>query len=271
MKIAIIGAGIAGSSATRIARALGHTAVLIDPKPENNASNCALATIRPQWFEKTDRGSLQQSWEWYEKWGAAVTQHATVTNWRNPNPGVQRDWWLVDPNKCLLEPDYKHAVAAIEGTNVRLDSGTLIHVDAVLNATGAYGGPLALPHEQLWGATLISNNAVLDYGPLRIHHLRPYHTLTVSDNNGEIRLGSSVAKTQNAAITEANEMLTAAEQAGIVQPGANWTVKTGIRARVKGNHPTLPTPGDRVATIGNLARSGYAMAPAITHNWLLTL
>ena len=270
MRIGIVGAGIAGSSAARIGRELGHEVTLIDGNPGRAASRCALATIRPQWFDQETRGSIELSWRWYEKWGVSITQHAVVSNWRNPEPKPQRDWWLVDPERCLVDPDIVENAIRIDGTSVHLPSGVL-EFDAVLNATGAYGGELAVPHEDLWGATLYSTNAVLDHGPLRIYHIRPYHTLTIADNRGEIRLGSSVAKTEADAIKGVEEMLAVAIDAQLVEPGATWQLLTGIRARVKGNKPSLPKAGERSASIGNLARSGYAITPSVIESWIRSL
>jgi hypothetical protein len=66
-------------------------------------------------------------------------------------------------------------------------------------------------------------------------------------------------------------MLDDAVQAGIVNDGAEWFVRTGIRARVKGNTSTLPEPGAKLAYIGNLARSGYAISPAAVEDWIKSL
>lgn len=270
MRIGVIGSGIAGSATARIGRELGHEVIVFDHAPGRAASRCALATIRPQWFKPELRGTIDQSWRWYEKWGSDVTQYAFTSHWRNPEIKTQKDWWLVDPEKSLVNPDIEEQVVFIEGNRIVTREDTY-EFDAILNATGAYGGDLSVEHEDLWGATLYSTNAILDHGPLRIHHIRPYHTITIADNHGEIRLGSSVAKTEADAIKGVEEMLEAAEQANLVQPGATWQILTGIRARVKGNEPTLPEFGNKFTSIGNLARSGYAITPAVIENWLRSL
>lgn len=270
MKLGIIGSGIAGSSAARIGRIYGFDVTVFDHAPERAASRCALATIRPQWFKEDLQGTIQESWKWYEAWGSAITQHAYVSHWRNSNVKLQKDWWLVDPEASLVTPDISEQVRFVND-NIIVTQDDQYEFDAVLNATGAYGGNLSVPHEDLWGATLISTNAVLDYKPLRIHHIRPYHTLTIAENRGEIRLGSSIAKTEADAIRGVEEMLEVAETAKLILPGASWQVVTGIRSRVKGNQPTLPKLGETTTSIGNLARSGYAIAPAVIANWLKSL
>lgn len=270
MKLGVIGSGIAGSSAARIARELGFEVTVFDHDPGRAASRCALATIRPQWFKEDLQGTIQQSWRWYETWGSAITQHAYVSHWRNLDVKLQKDWWLVDPESSLVNPDIAEQVQFWNG-NTLVTREDQYEFDAILNATGAYGNNLSLPHEDLWGATLISTNAILDHSPLRIHHIRPYHTLTIAENAGEVRLGSSIAKTEADAIRGVEEMLEVAEAAKLLQPGASWQVVTGIRARVKGNQPTLPELGNPFTSIGNLARSGYAIAPAVIENWLRSL
>lgn len=265
----VIGAGIAGSSAARVARDLGWTATVIDPAPERAASRAALATIRPSWFDKAGRAAAARSWEWYDRWGAAITQTATVTDWRNPDPKRQTGWWMVDPILPLVTPDVRDIVADVRDRAVTLSNGHVLTADAVLQATGATTlppGSTPLP-----GATLVSRNARLHGGPLRIHHLRPYHTLTVGQIGETVRLGSSAHRDQTRASEEVGHMLHAAEQAGIVDPGAEWHLVTGTRARQPRNTPILPEPGNPNGVIGALARSGYALAPDAAHVWLESL
>ena len=270
-ELIIVGAGIAGSATARIARDLGITYTLIDADQNNAASQAALATIRPTWFDGDKRPSVERSWKWYEKWGAAITQEAFVSSWRNPEPKKQKDWWLLDPRKCFEAPTLEAKVSKIEGTTVTLESGEILNAEAVLNCVGALDSNLQQDFQPLVGATLISDNATMDLPPLRVHQIRPFHVLTVGQLDGQVRLGSSIGKSTEQAIEELSKMLTIAIQQGIITGDATWQTIVGIRARRKGNEPILPQPGQRSATLGALARSGYAIAPDAAHNWLLSL
>lgn len=270
-ELIIVGAGIAGSATARIAKDLGISYTLIDADQNRAASQAALATIRPTWFDNDKRPSIERSWKWYEQWGAAITQEAYVSSWRNPEPKKQKDWWLLDPRLCFEAPMVQARVTKIEDTTVTLETGEILKAEAVLNCVGALDSNLQSNFQPLLGATLISDNATVDLPPLRVHQIRPFHVLTVGQLNGQVRLGSSIGKTVEQAIGELSKMLTIAIQQGIIAGDATWQTIIGIRARRKGNEPILPQPGQRSATMGALARSGYAIAPDAAHNWLLSL
>lgn len=269
-EVIIVGAGIAGSATARIARDLGISYTLIDHNQNQAASHAALATIRPTWFDKEQRTSIDRSWTWYEKWGATVTREAWVSNWRNLEPKLQKDWWLIDPRKCFEAPTIQAKVTKIENTTVTLDTGEVLTAEAVLNCVGALDADLQKDFQPLYGATLVSDEAQYDY-PLRVHQIRPFHVLTIGRLPGQVRLGSSIGKSETEAIDGLAKMLKVAEDNGIIQPNLNWQTIVGIRARRKGNEPILPKSGERSATLGALARSGYALAPDAAHQWLLSL
>jgi glycine/D-amino acid oxidase-like deaminating enzyme len=271
MKLIVIGAGIAGSSATRIARDKGWDVTLIDNAPEQSASRSALATIRPTWFDKAERDDLERSWEWYSKWGAAGTREAYVSNWRDRSVKKQNAWWLVDPLLPLLKPDTIERVVRISDKNVELDGGLSINADAILNCTGAYGADLARDVSLFAGVTWISNDAQLDYPPYRVHHIRPYKSLSAAQINGVTRVGSSIAATADKAIQEAQNLLEQAHLLGIVKPGATWEMSLGWRAKGKGGIPIYPELGQRNAYFSGLARSGYGLSPAIAEKWIDSL
>ena len=270
MKLIVIGAGIAGSSATRIARDKGWDVTLIDNAPENAGSRSALATIRPTWFDKAERVDLERSWDWYTKWGAAGSREAYVSNWRNREVKKQKNWWLVDPILPLVEPDVRERVVGIYDKHVTTDAGQLIEGDAILNCTGAYGSELSRDVTLFAGVTWISRNAELDYSPYRVYHLRPYKALSVAQINGVTRLGSSIAATADKAIDDAKEMLMTAIALGIVKQ-ADWEMSLGWRAKGKGGIPIYPELGQRNAYFSGLARSGYGLSPAIAEKWLDSL
>jgi len=270
MKLIVVGAGIAGSSATRIARDKGWDVTLIDHAPEQSASRSALATIRPTWFAKSERADLERSWEWYKAWGAAGTREAHVSNWRDREVKTQKDWWLVDPILPLVEPDLTERVVGIYKTFVTTPTKE-IAADAILNCTGAYGADLARDVTLFAGVTWISTDAQLDYSPYRVHHLRPYKSLSAAQINGVTRVGSSIAATADKAIQEAQDLLEQAHHLGIVQPDATWEMSLGWRAKGKGGIPIYPELGQRNAYFSGLARSGYGLSPAIAEKWLDSL
>jgi glycine/D-amino acid oxidase-like deaminating enzyme len=267
MKLIVIGAGIAGSSATRIARTKGWDVTLIDNAPEVAGSRSALATIRPTWFDKAERVDLERSWEWYSAWGATGSREAYVSNWRDREVKKQKDWWLVDPLLPLVEPDVKERVVGIYKNYVTTDAGQLIEADAILNCTGAYGSELSSGVSLFAGVTWISTNAEIDYSPYRVHHLRPYKSLSVAQVNGVTRLGSSIAATADKAIDDGKEMLMTAIALGIVKSG-EWEMSLGWRAKGKGGIPIYPELGERNAYFSGLARSGYGLSPAIAEKWI---
>jgi len=271
MKLIVIGAGIAGSSATRIARSKGWDVILIDHAPDQSASRSALATIRPTWFDKSERTDLERSWEWYSAWGAAGSREAYVSNWRNKEVNKQKDWWLVDPIVPLLKPDTIERVVRISDKNVELSSGLSINADAILNCTGAYGADLARDVTLFAGVTWISHDAELDYSPYRVHHIRPYKSLSAAQINGVTRVGSSINANADKAIQEAEELLEQAHLLGIVKAGATWEMSLGWRAKGKGGLPIYPELGQRNAYFSGLARSGYGLSPAIAEKWLDSL
>jgi glycine/D-amino acid oxidase-like deaminating enzyme len=266
MKLIVIGAGIAGSSATRIARDKGWDVTLIDNNPQQAASRSALATIRPTWFDKAERDDLERSWDWYTKWGAAGSREAHVSNWRNREVKKQKDWWLVDPITPLVEPDLTERVVGIYKSFVTTPTKE-IAADAILNCTGAYGADLSRDVTFFAGVTWISRTAELDYEPYRVHHLRPYKSLSAARINGVTRVGSSIATTADKAVDDAKEMLMTAIALGIVKQG-DWEMSLGWRAKGKGGIPIYPELGQRNAYFSGLARSGYGLAPAIAEKWI---
>jgi len=271
MKLVVIGAGIAGSSATRIARAKGWEVTLIDHAPEQAASRSALATIRPTWFDKSDKTDLLRSWQWYMAWGAAGSQNAYVSSWRGPEVKAQKDWWLVDPLIPLVKPDILQRVVQIDRSSVELEDRSEIKADAILNCTGAYGEDLSHDITMFAGVTWISHNSEIDYAPYRVHHIRPYKSLSVAQINGVTRLGSSIEKTADKAIEDGKNLLAHAHEIGIITKSGDWEMSLGWRAKGAGGDPIYPKLGERNAYFSGLARSGYGLSPALAEKWIESL
>jgi glycine/D-amino acid oxidase-like deaminating enzyme len=177
---------------------------------------------------------------------------------------------LVDPILPLLSPDITERVVGIYKTFVTTPTKE-IAADAILNCTGAYGADLARDVTLFAGVTWISTDAQLDYSPYRVHHLRPYKSLSAAQINGVTRVGSSIAATADKAIQEAQDLLEQAHHLGIVQPNATWEMSLGWRAKGKGGIPIYPELGQRNAYFSGLARSGYGLSPAIAEKWIDSL
>lgn len=266
--LTVVGAGISGSSAKLIAEELGWKVNLIDDRNHSAASRAALATIRPTWFDKSGRARAEMSWKFYEKWNAAICREAIVSSYRNPNiRKIQQDWWLVDPWIMLQEPNIKYKLESNEQTKCFLSDGSIIESDALLLATGSRD----TSYKPLFGATLISKNAVMRDPHLRVHHLRPYHSMMVGSWNGITRLGSSISSDLQKAIDEVYKMLDVAVELEIVNPESTWELVTGARSKSKESNPTLPELGNKVGLINGLHRSGYAFAPDAINRWLNSL
>lgn len=269
-RLIIVGAGVAGSSAERIASYYGYDTVLVDPNPQQAASRAALATIRPQWLGDNGRAWATASWRWYERWGTAVCQTAMVSSWKKPQPVRQKDWWLVEPIAVLRPPDVTAQVVDYgPEPAVRFADGTEIHGDAVLVAVGAHDTKLYPDFRPMVGCTLYNDTLEMRDAPLRVHHLRPFHALTVAQHKNVVTLGSSIARTADKAEEEVWRMLEVAEQLEIVPGSSDWQIITNTRATSP--QPKLPEPGNRVAVIGSLARSGYGIAPHVIEQWILSL
>lgn len=269
-RLLVVGAGVVGSAAKRIATDHGWHCTLVDPDPARAASRAALATIRPQWLGANGKTVAGRSWRWYEKWQATVTRTATVTSYRDPRPRQQSDWWLIDPERVLVDPDLALDVKRVDDRNGRIVAEPLYDdwFDACLIATGAHDPRLIDGYTPQHGATLIHRDLDLPQ-PLHVHHLRPYHSLTIGRVNGVTRLGSSVAATADKAVAEVHRMRETAEQLRLVPRVDGWQLVVNVRA--KAPQPLTPQAGQRRAVIGGLGRSGYGYAPALVAQWLLSL
>jgi glycine/D-amino acid oxidase-like deaminating enzyme len=267
--LVIVGAGVAGSCAQRIASFYGWRTTVIDPVPSSAASRAALATIRPQWLGDNGREWAKASWRWYERWGANITQHGLVSSWKKPEPVLQKDWWLVEPIGLLVEPDIRQTVVNVTGTTVTTSDEQTFVGDAVLIAVGAYDRNLYDNFKPMAGCTLYNDEIEMMGAPLRVHHLRPFHALTVAQQAGTVVLGSSIHREMGKAEEEVWRMLTVAEDIGIVPKSDAWTMKGNTRATSPA--PQLPVLGNPSTTIGSLSRSGYGITPHVVEQWILSL
>ncbi len=260
MKIAIIGNGIAGSSAKRIAQEFGHEPTIISTD-NASASKSALATIRPTWFTKSQQVNIERSWSWYLKWDATVSRNAVVSSWKDPSMiKEQDDWWLVQPLRVLEKPDIVGMVPYVDLLAK--------NYDAVLNASGV---SVSSDLNRFWGATLVSKTAKADNMPFRIHHLRPYHSVHIVQTENAIRIGSSISKDKQKCYNEIYRMKEICEESGLVSKVDDWELAMGVRTQTKDKKLIEPELGNKVTSIGGLHRTGYALAPDLIAQWIASL
>ena len=272
MKIIVIGSGIAGSSAARVGRSMGHEVTVIDKSPESSASRVALATIRPSWFGDEDQSLIEKSWEYYQSWGAAITQEALVSDWKNAEtPKTQGGWWLADPLIPLVKPDLIDEVASIENTSVKLISGSSVDGDAIYIATGVHDKSFYSDFKPYAGATLISKTAKVKNCLLRVHKLRPYYDLTVGMTSDGCRLGSSISVDPQKAVSDVWGMLETAYNLEIVTKSDDWQLVLHFRAKPTSKNVLRPENGQKITKINGLHRSGYGLCPALAEKWIKSI
>lgn len=241
MKITVIGAGIAGSVFTRLARADHEVKLVSFARP---ASSAALAVVRKSWADNAEeKGMVSFSLWWYEKHGWLTTRTARVTNMAG-EVSEQLDWNLVDPIAPLLKPDERRAARPKD-----------FEADCILIATGASDDNTVFNY----GSTAIVKGEIVDT-PLQVAHIRAYHSVLVSCAGGFTRVGSSKGRNQATADLRLLELVGAAEDRGLVPREVPWSILRGRRAMPVKPRVIRPTPN--IWTMGNYGRMGYSFAPA---------
>lgn len=264
MNIIVVGAGIAGSWLTRLARDAGHKVTLISSAPP--ASLAATAILRRGYHAKDpdDLRSWDRSMELYRRSGFTFTSGATVTNYRLPGSRTDKDWRMIDPAAPLVQPDLNTAVSEIWGKKVLLISGRELEADAVVRAVGASGSYAERFASVSYGVTWYNRDPAALGAGLRIHHMAPYKTIAAGAVGGVGRLGSSSASTPEKATEQAVKMLELAVQLGITPSKDGWTPILGHRLKLV--DPRIPRV-EKVAPWGfwemrGYHRTGYALTPA---------
>lgn len=266
LDLRIFGAGVMGSVLARKAVERGLTVELVDPRRHEAASWAALALIRPSWHKQPERPAVKEGIEWYRGHGLLLGgDRALVTSYQAPDrPHEDAGWFLVDPVETLHQSPSEFTASEAPATWT---------VDCRGQAAVEDGR-----YHRTWGYTLRSLDAVTaDGAALRIHHLRPYHSITLAElpaaahHPREVRLGSSSNLHREKAVEEVYKMLARAEGLEMVAPGAHWNLVGGQRA-VDNVHDRLgtveflqPTGQVRIAGLG---RFGFALAPARAEEFL---
>jgi glycine/D-amino acid oxidase-like deaminating enzyme len=264
MKVAVAGAGIAGSCVTRVLRERGHEVTVVDRYPQWAASRCAFAVNRMSWWTGEQREAVRTSLAWYRTHGYVITDEATVHDVLRDRVTVQGDHYLIDPLAPLVTPDLMVNLDQWEdtdgGVSVLTDDGTGRTFDALVIACGpasadltggrgtsTYGGMYAAP-----------GNLLTDPGPLALLRRTDRLSYTVCFTNGETRVGASRRVTAALARADADKILNMVTKHGLVLPDL-WEYRSGRRYATA--QPGLSQLDTHTYSLTGLARSGYALAP----------
>jgi len=242
----VVGAGVAGSVLTTMARERGLDVVLVNDWG-GPASAAALALLRRGWA----RAETDEATDWYEAHGN-LTRGALATYGWNEVSKEQPDWRLVDPESVLVKPDVIARVTNWIPGAVQTGSGADIRATQVVLSHPVWTS--APPAS--YGATALSRTAQVIGASCRVHWLRPYHAVTASQKGGWTRVGSSVAATPELAVARLQTMVDEATDAGLVTPARDWYTQEGARWEVS---ETERMPG--LTMLGGLGRLGFTLAP----------
>jgi hypothetical protein len=260
-ELIVVGAGIAGSALARLARAAGHSVLVVADPDWTPASAASLAVARRRWQEGTNRTRLDFSLEWYRRNGWLLAQQALVTDQRD-RTRVQTDWYALDPTGPLVAPDVPGVAVLAARGRVTLRGGPTLSANRVVIAAGhgtAELHPSLEPDRLMFGHTWIGEGN-LTGADLRAVHLGPYRSMIAVRHGGHTRLGSTRATTHAGSLEAAMRMLDDALERGMVKPGA-WRTVDGVRA-MGSTHGRPERVDYQTWSLTGLARCGYSLAPA---------
>jgi hypothetical protein len=262
VKLIVVGAGIAGSCVTRLARERGWDVTLIagERRPDSLA---ATAVLRRAYH--TGRVSELEAWDYavgvYGEWGVQMTRGGLVSSYRRPLGGAvaDSDWLLLDPAEALVQPDVAREVLSVHGGRAWYGRGDGLAGDAVVAACGAQG-VLAPSGAVTFGVTwLAAPDALRAPDEVRVYQYAPYRTIVGGVAGGRARVGSSSSVTEEGAVTQARKMLGVAWDLGWLTTRDGWEMRVGTRVKTDDGHWRRNQTG--VWEIGGFHRTGYALAP----------
>jgi hypothetical protein len=252
--IIVVGAGIAGSCLARHLHDRGLDCRVVSAGRPN--STAAAALLRRGYHHGDQLALFDRSLELLKRWSVDVHSGGWVTNYRKPHQHAREeaDWHVLNPLGPLVEPDiigtaYRHAAGV-------LVDGSRWSADLVLWATGADRGT-GITHGVTW--THKDPSVLTAPKRLRLHHVAPYKTIVAALVGGQVRLGSSSASSEATAHAQAEKMLTAAYEVGMIRSLHGWLPEHGLRCR-----GTQEISEGIHRAVGGFHRTGYAMAPAAT-------
>lgn len=260
-ELIVVGAGIAGSCVTRMARERGFdvTVVAGEARPDSLA---ATAVLRRGYH--AGRAGELEAWDYaltmYAEWGVRMHRGGLVSSYRRPLGGevADRDWLLLDPAAALVEADVRREVLSAHGGRVWFGRGDGLAAGAVVVAAGARGA-LAPSGAVTWGVTwLHSEDALRAPEDVKVYQYAPYRTIVGGVAGGRARVGSSSSVSEEGAVAQARKMLGVAWDLGWLTTRDGWEMRVGTRIKTD---DVWRRAEDGHWEIGGFHRTGYALAP----------
>ena len=266
MKVTVAGAGIAGSTITRMLRARGHEVTLLDPWPRRAASHCAYAYLRTGWFKGPDKVRVRQGLDWYERNGWIVTRKADVHDRMRGRYVVQTDHILIHPSQPLLTPDILWGLDSYSDENLAgvqlkvLGQPGILWADHLVLACG--------PGMRRWSLGTPVHGGVFECEsyrmgvPLRLLRLTDRLTHVAADDGAVVRTAASKGRTPEEARERSEKILNLMFDEGMLSSTHRWTYRAGTRWTGPDGGPVASRLSEHVWALTGFARTGYAMAPS---------
>lgn len=256
----VVGAGLAGSWLTRVARDRGMDVVLIGDQLEP-PTTAAVGLLRPTHLPEADRPLLPRSLRAWADHGVAVHTGAQVSRWDRPGVKYQPDWYVVDPVRACLQPDVIGQAIPVGPGRVSVNdeglAGTVVWCD------GAGAG------RRTFGVTWVHPDPRALRHPLAVHHLAPYKVLAGASFPTGCRLGSSSTTDPASATAAGFKLLTVAVQRGLTDSADGWYPVRGTR--LQRNQTLTPDGPDGAWRWSGFHRTGFGVVPASAATVLRTV
>lgn len=280
--VVIIGAGVAGSCAARVAHERGLTACIVsDPDAPPAASRAAIGVIsghnhylkhnKANWTLQAARTT--RSIACWRTWGLLCSDTALTSDWRAPSVALVKDgYYVVDVDRALLQPDYLGRALRVEQQRVWMNGWAhpLTARYGVIVAAGPSAPLFGVPIlKQSFGATLVYDGlAPAERQTAYRYRSTPYSSMTLMFNGRTLRVGSSdVTKIEQAVgRLDAHVQKLPGQLQSLLPLGIEPVYRVGQRV----NTASLETPWNplydgRVVHVTGLGKLGYALAPAAAH------
>jgi hypothetical protein len=258
MNFLVVGAGIAGSSFTRMAREAGHTVTVIANEAPCS-SRAALCVVKPSWFKDEYRDEAEWSLGWYRAHGWVTSEEAEYSGHLRPNREMRKGYFAIHPTAPLVQPD-------VNATWPHFDVSPYDHVVLCRGASSD------LNWKRLWGATSVYVGPTRQIA--RAYNDRPRSVIfTCSHDGTELRFGSSRAKSVHEALEKQREDERKATQVGFLPDEEPHRWDTGVRLMP----PRLQDAGlirsldAKTSAVEGFGRVGYSLAPARMNELFLRL
>lgn len=150
--VIIVGAGLFGSIAAKVARAHGHDVTVIDDGRPNAGSDAAACLLKPSWASKLGR-------VWKEGMDVLNREYEVKTLAFRSGIGISINLQWVDPKTVLMPEDRSETVTKVEDGVVETNFGGR-YEGIVLIATGVWANHLIPDLESIAskvGAAIIYN------------------------------------------------------------------------------------------------------------------